>query len=101
MEEHACLVIEENKPMSCMAGSNLRVPVFNWRREVVGEHTLPGDIFNVPIRKDILHRVVRWQLAKRQQVDSVKHAKKWDCQMMIACSQHRYVLPLDGLAGHD
>ncbi|KAK9908815.1 hypothetical protein WJX75_003252 [Coccomyxa subellipsoidea] len=48
-------------------GSDLRVPLFNWRREVVGEYTLPGDVFNVPIRKDILHRVVRWQQAKRQQ----------------------------------
>ncbi|KAG2688432.1 hypothetical protein I3760_09G094700 [Carya illinoinensis] len=25
-----------------------------------------GDVFNVPIRKDIVHRVVRWQLAKQQ-----------------------------------
>jgi len=29
---------------------------------------LPGDVFDLPIRKDIIHRVVRWQLAKRQQV---------------------------------
>lgn len=29
---------------------------------------LAGDVFDVPIRKDIIHRVVRWQLAKRQQV---------------------------------
>jgi large subunit ribosomal protein L4 len=29
---------------------------------------LDGDVFDVPIRKDIVHRVVRWQLAKRQQV---------------------------------
>ncbi|CAO2142146.1 unnamed protein product [Urochloa humidicola] len=28
---------------------------------------LDGDVFDVPIRKDIVHRVVRWQLAKRQQ----------------------------------
>lgn len=33
----------------------------------VGTYTLGGDIFDVPIRRDILHRVVRWQLAKRQQ----------------------------------
>lgn len=31
---------------------------------------LAGDVFDVPIRKDIIHRVVRWQLAKRQQVIS-------------------------------
>lgn len=29
---------------------------------------LAGDVFDVPIRKDIVQRVVRWQLAKRQQV---------------------------------
>lgn len=33
----------------------------------MGTYTLGGDIFDVPIRRDILHRVVRWQLAKRQQ----------------------------------
>lgn len=31
---------------------------------------LAGDVFDVPIRKDIVHRVVRWQLAKRQQVQT-------------------------------
>ncbi|KAJ1428983.1 Ribosomal protein L4/L1e [Sesbania bispinosa] len=31
------------------------------------ERTIAGDIFDLPIRKDIIHRVVRWQLAKRQQ----------------------------------
>ena len=31
-------------------------------------YTLPGVIFDVPVRIDILQRVVRWQLAKRQQV---------------------------------
>ena len=29
---------------------------------------LAGDVFDVPIRKDIVHRVVLWQLAKRRQV---------------------------------
>lgn len=32
-----------------------------------GTIVLAGDVFDVPIRKDIIHRVVRWQLAKRQQ----------------------------------
>jgi large subunit ribosomal protein L4 len=32
-----------------------------------GEITLNGEIFGQAIRKDILHRVVNWQLAKRQQ----------------------------------
>jgi hypothetical protein len=28
---------------------------------------LPGEVFNAKVRRDLLHRVVRWQLAKRQQ----------------------------------
>lgn len=33
----------------------------------VGSVELGGDIFNIPVRRDILHRVVRWQRAKKQQ----------------------------------
>ena len=50
------------------AAKDLDVPVYNIAGETVGQTTLPGDIFGVPVRRDILHRVVRWQLAKRQQV---------------------------------
>ena len=34
----------------------------------VGRTELPSDIFGVEVRKDILHRVVRWQRARKQQV---------------------------------
>ena len=34
----------------------------------VGECALPGDVFDLPVRVDLLHRVVRWQRAKKQQV---------------------------------
>ena len=44
------------------------IPVTNFNNENKGFLTLAGDVFDVPIRKDIIHRVVRWQLAKRQQV---------------------------------
>ena len=44
------------------------VPLYNLDKQQVGEQVLDGSIFDVPIRKDILHRVVRWQLARRQQV---------------------------------
>ena len=47
---------------------DIQVPLYNWQRQSLGDFALPGDVFNVPVRKDILHRVVRWQLAKRQQV---------------------------------
>lgn len=46
---------------------DLVVPLYSLDREAVGSYTLGGDIFDVPIRRDILHRVVRWQLAKAQQ----------------------------------
>ncbi|KAH0465475.1 hypothetical protein IEQ34_005578 [Dendrobium chrysotoxum] len=41
--------------------------VTNFHNEDKGYMVLAGDVFDVPIRKDIVHRVVRWQLAKRQQ----------------------------------
>ncbi|CAL4983822.1 unnamed protein product [Urochloa decumbens] len=41
--------------------------VTNFHNEDKGFMVLDGDVFDVPIRKDIVHRVVRWQLAKRQQ----------------------------------
>lgn len=47
---------------------DLVIPVTNFHFEDKGLMALAGDVFDVPIRKDIVHRVVRWQLAKRQQV---------------------------------
>ncbi|KAL5578754.1 hypothetical protein UlMin_011196 [Ulmus minor] len=46
---------------------DLVTPVTNFHFEDKGLMVLAGDVFDVPIRKDIIHRVVRWQLAKRQQ----------------------------------
>ncbi|KAI3460193.1 hypothetical protein Pfo_016856 [Paulownia fortunei] len=46
---------------------DLVTPVTNFNNEDKGFMVLAGDVFDVPIRKDIIHRVVRWQLAKRQQ----------------------------------
>ncbi|BFG27421.1 hypothetical protein CerSpe_136950 [Prunus speciosa] len=46
---------------------DLVIPVTNFHYEDKGFTVLPGDVFDVPIRKDIVHRVVLWQLAKRQQ----------------------------------
>ncbi|TMW91501.1 hypothetical protein EJD97_014273 [Solanum chilense] len=46
---------------------DLVTPVTNFNNEDKGFMCLAGDVFDVPIRKDIIHRVVRWQLAKRQQ----------------------------------
>ncbi|KAJ1265373.1 hypothetical protein BS78_08G072000, partial [Paspalum vaginatum] len=41
--------------------------ITNFHNEDKGYMVLDGDVFDVPIRKDIVHRVVGWQLAKRQQ----------------------------------
>ncbi|XP_074365816.1 uncharacterized protein LOC141706850 isoform X1 [Apium graveolens] len=46
---------------------DLVIPVTNFNNEDKGFMVLAGNVFDVPIRKDIIHRVVRWQLAKRQQ----------------------------------
>ena len=47
---------------------DLVIPVTNFQNEDRGFMVLAGDVFDVPVRKDIIHHVVRWQLAKRQQV---------------------------------
>ncbi|KAK9732836.1 hypothetical protein RND81_04G026000 [Saponaria officinalis] len=46
---------------------DLMIPMTDFHFEDKGFMTLAGDVFDVPIRKDIVHKVVRWQLAKRQQ----------------------------------
>ena len=50
------------------------VNVTNFETQHKGVATIAGDVFDVPIRPDIVHRVVRWQLAKRRQVSETK----WD-----------------------
>lgn len=48
--------------------NDVEVKVTNFQNEDKGLATIAGDVFDVPIRPDIVHRVVRWQLAKRRQV---------------------------------
>lgn len=43
------------------------VAVYNWDKKKVGEVELPAAVFEQPVRKDLLHTVVRWQLAARRQ----------------------------------
>ena len=53
--------------------SAIRLPVFRFNGldgsspSPTSTIDLPADIFGQPLRHDILHRVVRWQLARRQQ----------------------------------
>ena len=41
--------------------------VLNWKKEKVGTVELPKEIFEVAVKKEVLHEVVQWQLAKRRQ----------------------------------
>lgn len=43
------------------------VNVLNWKKEKVGSLELSADTFEVEVKKDVLHSVVRWQLACRRQ----------------------------------
>lgn len=45
----------------------MKCPVKSLDNKVVGEMTLPGEIFGLPVRKDILSRVVHWQMARARQ----------------------------------
>ncbi|MBX2995860.1 MAG: 50S ribosomal protein L4 [Bdellovibrionaceae bacterium] len=41
--------------------------VLNWKKEKVGTVDLAAEIFEVEVKKEILHEVVNWQLACRRQ----------------------------------
>jgi large subunit ribosomal protein L4 len=43
------------------------VNVTNWKKEKVGSVELAANVFEVEVKKDVLHSVVRWQLASRRQ----------------------------------
>lgn len=44
----------------------MKMDVINLENKSVGSVDLSDDVFGVDVRSDILHRVVTWQLAKRQ-----------------------------------
>ncbi|MCB0356082.1 MAG: 50S ribosomal protein L4 [Bdellovibrionales bacterium] len=44
-----------------------KVDVLDWNNKKVGSADLNSAVFEAPVRKDILHTVVRWQLAKKRQ----------------------------------
>lgn len=43
------------------------VNITNWKKEKVGSVDLAANVFEVEVKKDVLHTVVRWQLASRRQ----------------------------------
>ncbi|KAK9795864.1 hypothetical protein WJX73_010076 [Symbiochloris irregularis] len=67
LERTAAGLLPAGKTAKPESSQDRDLPVYNLDKEVVGTCTLPGRIFDVAVRKDILHRVVRWQLAKRRQ----------------------------------
>ena len=44
----------------------MKLSVFNLNNEQTGDISLDDSIFAIPVRSDIMARVVKWQLAKRQ-----------------------------------
>lgn len=42
------------------------VDVVNWENKKVGSVELKSEVFEAPVREDILHQMVRWQLASRR-----------------------------------
>jgi large subunit ribosomal protein L4 len=51
------------------------VAVLNWEKKKVGEVELSAAVFEQPVRKDLLHTVVRWQLAARRQGNHMTKTK--------------------------
>ena len=43
------------------------VNIVNWKKEKVGQVDLLPQVFEADVKKDVLHSVVRWQLASRRQ----------------------------------
>ncbi len=43
------------------------INIVNWKKEKIGSVDLAPEIFEVEIKKEVLHEVVNWQLASRRQ----------------------------------
>ncbi len=43
------------------------IDILDWNKKKVGSTTLNADVFEAPVRKEVLHTMVRWQLACRRQ----------------------------------
>ena len=52
-----------------------KVAVYDWDKKKVGDVDLPAAVFEQPMRKDLLHTVVRWQLASRRQGTAMTKTK--------------------------
>ena len=44
-----------------------KLEVLDWKKKKTGDVDVPEKMINEELRKDILHGIVRWQLARRRQ----------------------------------
>lgn len=51
------------------------VNVLNWKKEKVGSVDLAPEVFEREVKKEVLHTVVRWQLASRRQGNAATKTK--------------------------
>lgn len=61
--------IAEEPPLQSWNGADVDIVLHHSFENMVPKDviTLPGALFNAPVRADLVHRVVIWQLAKRRQ----------------------------------
>lgn len=52
-----------------------KVDVFNWKKEKVGQVELAPEVFEIEVKPEVLHTVVRWQLACRRQGTAMTKTK--------------------------
>src|SRR5471030_2423172 len=52
-----------------------QVTVYNWDKKKIGDVDLAPGVFEQPVKKELLHTVVRWQLACRRQGTSMTKTK--------------------------
>lgn len=52
-----------------------KVDVLNWKKEKVGQVDLSAEVFEVEVKQEVLHTVVRWQLATRRQGNAATKTK--------------------------
>lgn len=60
-----------------------QVPLLDWNGQTAGSIDLPGSVFDCKVRRDIMHRVVRWQLAKKQQVPAHSSFGENGCRLCV------------------
>lgn len=51
------------------------VNILNWKKEKIGQVELSADVFEVEVKNDVLHSVVKWQLAARRQGNAATKTK--------------------------